>query len=178
MFHIGETLLYTNAGHTSYVRVEEIFLDDNAVLRSRVRTTTNDELIETMKESLRSPTAPDIGWIPTSVPEKKDAASMLSDEELAKISDPVTLTPLEEEFVALHERLWHLPFSVMFRLVKLVSCPQHFGSSKTRHLPVYLVFLGRLTESPGDSNEQKTEERHLFAARTSLKLVILLGLIN
>ena len=114
MFHVGETLLYTNAGHTTYVRVEEIFLDDTAVLRFRVRATANDELIETTKESLRSPAAPDIGWIPTSVPEKKDAASMLSDKELAKISNPVTLSPLQEEFIALHERLWHLPFSIMF----------------------------------------------------------------
>ena len=58
MFHVGETLLYTNAGHTTYVWVEEIFLDDNAVLHFWVRNTANDELIETTKELLRSPTAP------------------------------------------------------------------------------------------------------------------------
>ena len=143
MFHVGETLLYTNAGHTTYVQVEEIFLDNNAVLRFWVRTTANDELIETTKESLRSPTAPDIGWIPTSVPEKKVAALMLSDKELAKISDPVTLSPLQEEFVALHERLWHLPFSVMFRLVRIGFLPSKFRKLQNKAPPCVSCLFGQ-----------------------------------
>eukprot|EP00984_Skeletonema_dohrnii_P013467 scaffold5583_cov166-Skeletonema_dohrnii-CCMP3373.AAC.1 len=77
MFHVDETLLYTNAGHTIYARVEKIFLDDNAVLRIQIRT-SEDELIDTTKESLRSPDSPDIGWIPTTIPEKKTAASNLT----------------------------------------------------------------------------------------------------
>ena len=48
MFHVGETLLYTNVGQTSYVRIEEISLDEKDVLHFRVRT-TNDEVIETTK---------------------------------------------------------------------------------------------------------------------------------
>ena len=32
MFHVGKTLLYANAGQTSYVRIEEISLDKKAVL--------------------------------------------------------------------------------------------------------------------------------------------------
>ena len=38
IFHVGETLLYSNEGHTTYVKVEEIFLEENAVLRFCVRT--------------------------------------------------------------------------------------------------------------------------------------------
>ena len=38
MFHVGETLLYSNSGHTTYVKVEEIFLDDDAVSRICVHT--------------------------------------------------------------------------------------------------------------------------------------------
>ena len=52
MFHVGETLLYSNAGHTTYVKVEEIFLDDDdAFFRIGVRT-KSEELIEATKESL------------------------------------------------------------------------------------------------------------------------------
>ena len=51
MFHVGETLLYTNAGKTLYVRIEVISLNDKAVLKFRVRT-TNDLAIETAKKSL------------------------------------------------------------------------------------------------------------------------------
>lgn len=60
MYHVGETLLYTDAGHTTYVRVEKIFLDENAVLRFIV-CTKDEETIETTKESLRAPDAPDVG---------------------------------------------------------------------------------------------------------------------
>ena len=79
MFHVGETLLYTNAGQTLYVRIEEIRLDEKAILRFRVRT-TNDEVIETTKEYLRSPDDPDIGWIPTTLSEKNEAASNLTEK--------------------------------------------------------------------------------------------------
>ena len=48
MFHVGETLLYTNAGQTLYIQIEEISLNEKVVLRFRVRN-TNDEVIETPK---------------------------------------------------------------------------------------------------------------------------------
>ena len=63
MFHVGETLLYSNAVHTTYGNVEEIFLDNIAVLWFRART-KSEELIEATKEYLRAPDYPDIGWIP------------------------------------------------------------------------------------------------------------------
>ena len=141
MFHVGETLLYTNAGHTTYVRVEKIFLDDDAVLRSLVRTKDEEE-IETTKESLRTPDAPDVGWIPATIPEKKEAADTMSEDDLAKLSNPVTLSPMQEEFLALHERLWHLPFSVMFRLVKLGFLPKKFRKLGNKAPPCVSCLFG------------------------------------
>lgn len=32
IFNVGETLLYSNAGRTSYVKVEEVFINDDGVL--------------------------------------------------------------------------------------------------------------------------------------------------
>ena len=76
--------------------------------------TKSKELIEATKEYLRAPYDPDIGWIPTTVPEKTDAASNISEDDLDKMTNPVTLSPLQEELLDLHERFWHLPFTVMF----------------------------------------------------------------
>ncbi len=76
MFHVGETLLYINAGHTIYARAEKIFLDNNATFRFLLKT-KNDDLIEATKESLQTPDAPDIGWIPATVPEKEAALSTI-----------------------------------------------------------------------------------------------------
>jgi hypothetical protein len=125
LFHVGETLLYTNAGYTTYVKVEKIYLDDDSVLRFKCKTVSDKEIITT-KESLRAPDSPDIGWIPANVPEKKQAATELDAKDFEKISNPVQLSPMQEEFLALHERLWHLPFSVMFRMVKLGFLPKKF----------------------------------------------------
>ena len=43
----------------------------------------------------------------------------IPDEVLKEISSPAKLSPLQEEFLAPHERLWHLTFSVMFRVCRL-----------------------------------------------------------
>ena len=48
IIHVGDTLLYSNAGHTTYVNVEEVFLDNNAVLQFCVKT-KSEELIEATK---------------------------------------------------------------------------------------------------------------------------------
>ena len=76
MFHIGETLLYSNEGHTTYLKFEEIFLDNNKVLQIRV-CPKSKKLIQATKESLHAPDDPVIVWIPTTIQEKTDAASNL-----------------------------------------------------------------------------------------------------
>ena len=147
LFHIGETLLYSNSGHTTYVKVEKIFLDDDSVLRFKCKTAGNEEIITT-KESLRVPDSPDIGWIPANVPEKKQAAANLDDEEFEKISNPVQLSPLQEEFLALHERLWHLPFSVMFRMVKLGFLHKKFKKLGNKAPPCVSCLFGQAHKRP------------------------------
>ena len=63
---------------------EEMSLDEKDVLRFRVRN-TNDEVIETTKENLRSPDDPDIGWIPTTLPEKKKRLHLISPRKILMI---------------------------------------------------------------------------------------------
>ena len=84
LFHVGKTLLYTKDGNTTYARVEEVFLDEHGIMRFKMRTPSN-EIIEATRESLRNPDAPDIGWIPTSIPDKTTASTTLSDEQLKSI---------------------------------------------------------------------------------------------
>ena len=147
IFHVGETLLYTNAGHTTYIKVEEIFLDDESVLRFRCRTVSDEEIVTT-KESLRAPDSPDVGWIPSNVPEMKQASSEFSDKDIAELSNPVQLSPLQEEFLALHERLWHLPFSVMFRMMKLGFLPSKFKKLGNKAPPCVSCLFGQAHKRP------------------------------
>ena len=147
MFHVGESLLYTNDGHTTYVRVDKIFLDDDAVLQFHVRT-KDEKLITATRESLRAPDAPDIGWIPSTVPERRDAASDLSEKEIQQLSNPVSLSPLQEEFLALHECLWYLPFSVMFRLGKIGFLPKKFAKLNNKAPPCVSCLFDQAHRKP------------------------------
>ena len=47
-------------------------------------TISNGDDIITTKEHLRLPINPDVGWIPSSVPENKQSAKTLSEEYIEK----------------------------------------------------------------------------------------------
>ena len=70
LFDIGETLFFTNNGWSGLVKVKYFSLDETNILRIIVKNSNGDNIITT-KEHLRSPNNPDVGWIPSSVPEYK-----------------------------------------------------------------------------------------------------------
>ena len=70
LFDIGETLFFTNDGWSGLVKVKSVSLDEANVLRIVVTNSNGDDIVTT-KEHLRSPANPDVGWIPSSVPEYK-----------------------------------------------------------------------------------------------------------
>ena len=61
----------------------------------RITVTTSDaEEIENTREFLKSPNNPDVGWIPSSVPEFKSTANSLSEDYVRKMSSLHHLSPL------------------------------------------------------------------------------------
>ena len=65
------------------VTVKSFSLDKTNVLRINVTNSNGDDIITT-KEHLRPPNNPDIGWIPSSVPEYKQSAKTLSEKDIEK----------------------------------------------------------------------------------------------
>eukprot|EP00984_Skeletonema_dohrnii_P006299 scaffold2255_cov139-Skeletonema_dohrnii-CCMP3373.AAC.2 len=76
-------------------------------------------------------------------------------DEVTNLSDPVTLSPLQEEFLALHERLWHLPFSTMFRLVKLGFLPAKFRKLNNKAPPCVSCLFGQAHRQPWQFKKTK-----------------------
>ncbi len=146
-FHVGKTLLHSNSGRTSFVKVKEIFIGDNGILQFHVETSSND-IIVTTRESLRDPMTPDIGWIPSTVPDLHAASSQIPVEELEKIAKPVTLSPMQEEWLTLHERLWHLPFAIMFRLAQAGVLPKRFLKLRNSPPPCTSCLFGQAHRKP------------------------------
>ena len=87
LFDIGETLFFTNYGWSGMVKVKYFSLDETNLLRI-VATNSNGDDIITNKEHLCSPSNPDVGWIPSSVPEYKQSAKTLSEEDIEKSHRP------------------------------------------------------------------------------------------
>ena len=108
-FDIGETLFYTKEGWSGLVKVKTLFMDKDNVLRFVVADSNGKE-ITTTRENLRAPTNPDIGWIPTTLPEYKSSTRCLTDEQIKTLCSPNHLSPLQQEFLSLHHKLCHLPF--------------------------------------------------------------------
>ena len=95
VFEEGETLFCAIDGWFGLVRVKSIELDDTGVLRFVV-TDNNGKDIATTREHLRSPSNPDIGWIPSSVPEYGSASRCLTDKEVKTLCSPLHLSPLRK----------------------------------------------------------------------------------
>ena len=146
-FDVGETLFYTKYGLNLIVKVQSIQLQ-GGVLRIQVADSNGVQFTITA-EYLHNPNNPDIGWIPTSILEYCSSADHLTDEHLECISSPQYLSPLQQEFLSLHHRLFHLPFTVMLRLAKLGILPRKFLKLRNDLPPCYPACLDNCTGSPG-----------------------------
>jgi hypothetical protein len=147
VFEVGETLFYTKEGWSGLVKVKALILDADDVLRITV-TTTDGKEIETTREFLKSPNNPDIGWIPASVPEFKSTAKCLTDEDIRKISCPHHLSPLQQEFLSMHHKLFHLPYPVMLRMAKLGILPKRFLKLRNDLPPCVSCMFGQAHRNP------------------------------
>ena len=148
LFEIGETLYYTNTGWSGLVKVKSFELDDKGVLRFVVTSLASEEDIKTTSTYLRSPSNPDIGWIPTSIPEYNSTSRTLSEEEIEKITSPTHLSPLQQEFLSVHYKLNHLPFAIMLRLSKFGFLPQRFLKLRNAMPPCVSCMFGKAHRRP------------------------------
>lgn len=125
-FEVGETVFYAKEGLNLIVKVQSIQLQDNEFHIQVVDS--NSVKFTTTAEYLRDPNNLDIGWIPTSIPGYRASADHLTDERLENISSPQHLSPLQQEFLSLHHRSFHLPFTVMLQLSKFDIFSAEFSS--------------------------------------------------
>ena len=97
------------------------------------------------------------------MPDKQKAAADIPDGVLKEISSPVKSSPLQEECLALHERLWHLPFAVMFQMVKLGFLHKKFRKLNTKAPPCVSCLLGQAHCRPWKCKKTK------FGATSTLR---------
>ena len=121
------------------VKVTGINLDADCGLRITV-TDANGEEFHTLAAQFHAPTDTDIGWIPSSIPEFRSESCNLTDEDISKIASPAHLSPIQQEFLSIHHRLFHLPYTIMLRLAK-VGILQHRLLNLRNDLPLCVDFM-------------------------------------
>ena len=137
----GENMIYKNAGDNDLVKVLSNKLDGNGML-TYVIEHSKGEIEEVAREYLSRPDAPDVASIPTTIPQLREAARQLKDKELEDVLRPKILSPAEQEFLDLHHRLFHLPYSIMFRLAKAGILPKHLLRVMKRPPPCASCLFG------------------------------------
>ena len=93
-------------------------------------------------------------WITESLPEYGQAAKVLSEEAIKKITSPTHLSPLQQECLSVHYKLNHLPFIIMIWLEKWVSFLAASSNLGMIYHLAYLLFLGKIISGPGVTNHQ------------------------
>ena len=80
-FEVGKTLFYAKDGWSGLVKIKSLSIDSEGVVHVLVVSTSGKE-IATTREHLRPPDNPNIGQIPSTVPDYRSTANGLTKEEL------------------------------------------------------------------------------------------------
>ena len=150
----GEFMTYKNEGSNSNVKILGSEIDVDGVFKYNVQFPDASTRLVT-REFLHRPEQPEVANIPVTTQNYRDATSTLSDEELDKLANPMHLTPHEQEFLDMHNRLFHLPYTVMFRLAKIDILPKYFARLQKRPPPCASCLFGMAHRRPWRSKSTK-----------------------
>jgi hypothetical protein len=157
----GEKLIYKNEGDNAVVKIIDSNLDKDGMLRYTIEFASG-ERDQVPREYLVRPDTPDIASIPITIPDIQEAARQLSVDEVDSILHPNALSPAEQEFLDLHHRLFHLPYSVMFRLAKVGFLPKYLLRLKDRPPPCASCLFGAQHRSNWRSRSSKHGKKSIL----------------
>ena len=100
-FEIDKTLFLKNDEWSGLVKVNFFSLDEANTLKIVV-TNTNVDNVVTNKEHLCSPSNPVIVWIPEYAPEYGQAAKVLLEESIERITATTQLSPFKQDFLSVN----------------------------------------------------------------------------
>ena len=84
------------------------------------------KIFDTTKEFIKDNNEQDIAVIPKSTDDYLKESQNINEEDLRRIVNPKHLSQDQEEFLAIHERLYHQPYKQMLKLCKQRSLPSKF----------------------------------------------------
>ena len=89
-----------------------------------------------------------MGWIPSTIDEYQKSSADLTEDQIEEITSPRHLSPLQQEFLSLHFKLFHLPFSIMLRMSILCILPRRFLKLQNNLPPCVSCMFGQAHRRP------------------------------
>eukprot|EP00986_Skeletonema_menzelii_P004558 scaffold1561_cov129-Skeletonema_menzelii.AAC.11 len=121
-FTLGEEVIYTDgSGNSSAVVYEGGSVNGNHIIR-----TEHGDRIVTPAPHLKALNQPDLTNVPRTPLDYCKEIKDVTQEELKELVYPRQLSPVQQEFLSWHNRLFHMPFSQMYKLAKLGFLPKRF----------------------------------------------------
>ena len=164
----GEHMIYKKEGKNSMIRIISCHLNHEGVLVYKIRFPEGHEQ-DVPREFLHRPGNPEICDLPRTTVEYRDTANLLSEEEIRSISHPQQLSPLQQEFLNMHHRLFHLPYTVMFRLAQIGILPNYFLRIQKNPPPCASCLFGTAHRRPWRTKKAKDREQATLKPATIQK---------
>eukprot|EP00956_Cyclotella_meneghiniana_P031729 scaffold84308_cov35-Cyclotella_meneghiniana.AAC.1 len=155
-----EKMIYKREGRNALVKVISSQLEDDKL--TFTIEFPHGETFQTTREFLHRPEQPEIANIPVTTDDFRATSGILSDEDLNRLAHPEPLSPQEQEFLDMHHRLYHLPYTVMFRLAKHGVLPKHFLRLAKRPPPCASCLFGQAHRKPWRSKSTKDGKKSVL----------------
>jgi hypothetical protein len=92
------------------VRVLSSHLDPQGVMLYKI-IFPDGQTQDVTREFLHRPGNPEVCDLPSTTVEYRETSSLLSEEEIRQLANPPQLSPIQQEFLMMHNRLFHLPLT-------------------------------------------------------------------
>ena len=123
-FKLGMDLVYRDGKGNNVTAVYEGASTDGLTHTVRLE---NGKKIDVHDSNLQLLNQPDFANIPkTPLDYRNEVGNGISMQEAQALARPRTLSPLQQELMSWHHRLYHLPFRIMFRLADIGILPKRF----------------------------------------------------
>ena len=161
IIYYEEKMIYKREGNNALVKILSSEMQDDE-LTFLVEQLSDGTQFRTTREFLHRPEQPEIANIPVTTDDFRATSGILSDEDLNRLAHPETLSPQEQEFLDMHHRLFHLPYTIMFRLAKLGVLPKHFCRLIKRPPPCASCLFGQAHRKPWRSKSTKDGKKSVL----------------
>ena len=135
--------MYKDNDHIDCGIIKHVFLGPDNLTQYKIKFKNNHTTTATSSQ-LTAPDETEISDIPTSPEDFIANAKFLDSTELALLAKPLPLNKLEVEWKRLHDKLGHLPFGELDKLVKHGILPSKFKSLAGKQILCPSCIFGRM----------------------------------